>query len=108
MSKHLTAIERDLKSTPVRAAGEAMGYAVVVTDDELITGKAKMFGAQIQRYPLQKIAHLRTIPNPTANVLEVHFATTPPSSLVVMYNGTAQAAFESIIALLRPYAGASA
>jgi hypothetical protein len=103
MSKHREAIEKNLQGTPIRAAGEAMGMAVAITDEDLVTGKAKLFGAKVQRFPLRTISNIRTIPNPSANVLEIAFATTPPSSVMVMYGSEAQRDFDDIIAMLKSY-----
>ncbi len=104
MSKHLNAIERELQGSPIRASGEALGLAVAVTDQDFVTGKAKLFGNKVQRFPLRQISRIGTIPNPAANVLEIDFATTPPSSVTVMYNQDAQAAFKAIISMLQAYA----
>lgn len=104
VSKHLQAIEKDLQGDAIRAAGEAMGMAVAVTDRELVTGKARLFGATVVRFPLGAVCNLRTIPNPSANLLEIEFAETAPvRSLMIMYQSEAQADFEAVIALIRQH-----
>jgi len=103
MSKHLNAIERELVGSSIRATGEAMGMAVAITDQELVVGKAKLFGAKIQRFPLQQLGKISTIPNPSANVLQVDFTTQPPSGVMVMYSQEAQAAFRTITSMLEAH-----
>jgi hypothetical protein len=101
MSKHMDAIRKTLNGSPIRAAGEAMGFAVAVTDDELITGKAKLFGGKVERFKLGEVERVRVVPNPSANLLEVQFAGAGARSLTVMYGPDALAAFERVISLLR-------
>lgn len=107
MSKHLKVIEKDLRGATIRANGEAMGMAVAVTDQEIITGAAGfLWGEKIKRFPLSAVSSLRTIPNPSANMLEIEFAkSAPESSLTIMYRPEAQSDFERIITLLRQRIG---
>jgi hypothetical protein len=101
MAKHLEAIRKNLNGTKIRAAGEAMGFAVAVTEDELITGKAKLFGVKLERFRLAEVNGVRVVPNPSANLLEVGFGGGTSRSLTVMYGPDALKDFEGVIGLLR-------
>jgi hypothetical protein len=101
MSKHLAVIQKHLQGTSIHATGEAMGYAIALTDDELLVGKAKLFGATVQRFTLAGLSDLRAVPNPSANLLQIEFAGPPPQSLMVMYGPDARADFGKIIELLQ-------
>jgi len=101
MSKHLTVIQKHVQGASIHAAGEGMGYAVALTDDELLVGKSKLFGSSVERFALAGIADMRTVPNPSANLLQIEFAGPPPRSLTVMYRPEAEGDFGKIIELLR-------
>jgi len=103
MSKHLEAIQKRLQGTSIRATAEAMGRAVALTDDEFVMAKAKLFSVSVERVPLDTLSGLRTIPNPSANLLEIDFSGPPPRSVTVMYGPEAQADFERIITLLQQH-----
>lgn len=103
MSKHLEALKKRAAGEALRAVGEGMGVAVGVTQDELITAKAKLFGAKVERFPLRQVSAVRTIPNPAANVLGLDFSTNPPRTVTVMYEADAQTAFTTIISILKEY-----
>ena len=105
MSRHLEAIRKILHGTPIRAAGEGLVLAVAVTEDEVITGKAKLFGATVERFKLDEVSSVRVVPNPSANLLEIEFTGPPPRSLTAMYGPSAVADFEHIVALVRRHAG---
>lgn len=88
----------------VRGAGQGMGVAIAITDDEVVSGKSGLFGrwgSKVERFPLSHVAEVRTVPNPTANLLTVEFASSPPRSLVVMYERDAEADFTRIVAILQ-------
>lgn len=106
MSKHLTALQKQLGGTAIHASAEAMGMAVAIAGNELVTAKAKLFGVQVRRFPMQSLGGVRTIPNPSANVLVVEFTTTPPQNLTIMYGREASHDFDTIIATLRTRLGA--
>jgi len=103
MSKHLEAIQKRLQGASIHAAAEAMGRAVALTDDEFVMAKAKLFSASVDRFPLVTLSGLRTIPNPSANLLEIDFSGPPPRSVTVMYGPEAQADFDRIIMLLQQH-----
>lgn len=100
MSQHLDVIRKNLNGSPIRAAGEAMGLAVVVTDDELITGKMKQYGATIERFKLATAARLRLLPNPAANLLQIDFTGPPAHCVTVIYGPEALADFGALITLV--------
>jgi hypothetical protein len=101
MAKHLDAIRKNLNGAKIRAAGEAMGLAVVVTEDEIVTGKAKLFGAKLERFKLAEVRAVRVVPNPSANLLEIGLGGHSARSLTVMYGPEALKDFEDVIGLLR-------
>lgn len=103
MGKNIELIRQNLDGGAIRAIGEAIGFAVAITDSEFITGKARLFSSRkgtIQRFPLSSIARIETIPNPSANLMEIRFA---PSDITVtvMYGAQHKPEFERIESLLR-------
>lgn len=100
-SKHRLLIERATPGAVIRASGEAISYAVAVTDRELLIGRARWFGSSVERYNLNRLQHVRRIANRDIDVLQLEFAGMPPSSVVVLYESRARAAFADIIARLQ-------
>jgi hypothetical protein len=87
----------------LRAAGDAMGLAVAVTDTELVTAKAKLFGSPtLTRYPLEELRAVELVPNPSANRLQIHIGS---QSVMVLFGPESAADFEPLIAMLNQRLG---
>jgi hypothetical protein len=104
MSSHLQVLHKSIGADAIRATAEAMGLAVVLTDDQLVTGRAGLFsrwGNKIERFELDALAVIRTVPNPSANLLQLEFTGSPPQTLVLMYPAEAVSDFTRITGLLQ-------
>ena len=105
------------------AAGHAVGVDVVVTADELITERARLFIRSKRltaRYRLGTLSSMKVsrrsptggqcagcwthcaacIPPPVASCLQLEFAGTSPTSLCLIFGADAQADFERIVSVL--------
>jgi hypothetical protein len=83
----------------MRAAGEAMGLAVAVTDSELVTAKAKLFGSPtLTRYPLSELSAIEHVPNPSANRLQMRIGT---QSVMILFGPESAADFVPLIDMLK-------
>jgi hypothetical protein len=95
---------------PVRAIARSFGLAVAVTDTELVIGRAGLFGrwgASLERFPLEALHGIEVAPNPSADLLRVHFADRE-RPLLIMYSVEDKAQFDAIISTLRARVGGSA
>jgi hypothetical protein len=102
MSRTLVGLKAAL-GNDLRAAGDAMGLAVALTDTELVTAKAKLFGSPtLTRYPLNELRAVELVPNPSANRLQIHIGS---QNLMVLYGPESGADFEQLIALLKKRLG---
>ena len=108
MPTNLDVIRGALAGVPMRVSAAAMGKAVAVTDDEVVTARAGLFGRwgrKIERYPLHALAAVTAIPNPSASLLTLEFQGQPPSKLMLMFEPTAQAAFHELVGILEERLG---
>src|SRR5262245_9265988 len=102
MSRTMDGLKATIGSE-VRAAGDAMGLAVALTDTELVTAKAKLFGSPtLTRYPLSELRGVELVPNPGANRLQIRIGA---HNLMVLYAPENGADFDPLIALLRKRLG---
>ncbi len=105
MSKHMDLVRTAVASDRVRAFGEAMGRAVAVTGDELVTARAGFFrgGNKVERHPLDRMTSMRVLPNPHASLIEVSFEDS--AALKLMFQPPAREHFERIVEVLREHLG---
>jgi hypothetical protein len=104
MSRNLDLIRKSIDGAPIRTLGEAIGKTVALTDAEVVTAKAGLFGrwgGKLERYPLQALAAVTAVPNPSANLLTLEFHSHPPTSVMLMFGPAGAAAFEEIVAVLQ-------
>lgn len=104
MSAHLGFVHQHVAAGAIRASGEAIRLAVVVTDDELVTGRAGLFGrwgGKIERFALARLSSLRVVPNPSAYLLQLEFTGVPPASVTLMYEPLARRDFDEIVRMLQ-------
>jgi hypothetical protein len=95
-------IENTLRGNSIRAAAEAMGRAVAITADELITAKSGLLGRwgnRVERYPLSALRDVQLLPNPAAALLALQFEGRP--SVTLMFGLHAQSDLERLLALLQ-------
>lgn len=104
MSKHLNFLLEHVDSSAIRATAEGFGLGVALTEDELVTAKAAIIRrwGKVERFPLTSVVGLRTVPNPSANLLQVEFSEGGSTRvLTLMYSSESAPAFERIIGFLR-------
>jgi len=101
---HIAFVLDQLAGQIARATAQGNTQAVVVTDEEIATGRAGLFGrwgGKVQRYPLARLRDHELIHNPSCYILRVYLVD-PAEELTVMFPGSAKAAAEEIAAALRP------
>jgi hypothetical protein len=104
MSVHLELVHQSIDPSSIRASAEGIRVAVAVTDEELITAKAGVIKrwSKVERFSLSDLSGLRTVPNPSANLLQVEFSDGSSKRVVaIMYPPQSVSAFEQITAYLR-------
>jgi len=103
MSSHLELVHKHINGSPIRAEAEGIRIALAVTDDGVIAGRSGFlgrWGSKVEYFELQDLVALRTVPNPSANLMILEFEGTPRRTLTVMYGPQGQADFERIVDLL--------
>jgi len=96
-------VREQLQGERIAVIVQGISLALALTDESLVTGKRGLFGRwgnRLERFPLTAVAAVQVIPNPTANVLRVEFAGTPPHSLAVVFPASAQAELRDMEVLL--------
>jgi hypothetical protein len=101
MSKHMAYLRKKTEADAIRTCAEAMGLAVALTADELITARGGFLGrgGRLDRYPLSAVTGIRALPNPHASLLEVELS--DKRSITFMYERCASADFERLAQMLR-------
>lgn len=111
MATHLEFVRSTVDANAIRGAAQGTRVAAVLTDGELVVGRAGMFGRQwgskLHRYDLNRLTDVLLVPYPAANMLLLKFAGTPPESVTVMYDSGQRAGFEPIVAALQSHATAN-
>ena len=104
MSAHMEFVRQNVAAGTIRASAEGIRVAVVVTDDELVTGRAGLFGRwgnRVERFPLGRLAGLRVVPNPSAYLLQLEFRESAAGGVTVMYEQSAKQDFDAVVRLLQ-------
>lgn len=104
MSKHLDFLFEEVERSAIRVSAEGFGLAVALTEDQLITAKAGIIRrwGKVERFPLSSLVALRSMPNPSANLLQIQFAEGSGGRvLTIMYPPESSAAFDQIIGFLQ-------
>lgn len=87
----------------VRLAAQGNTLAVVLTGEELLCGRAGLFGRfgnRVDRYPLTRLAGLEVLPNPNASVVMLRFAE-PEEEVTVLFPASERAAVDELTAALQ-------
>jgi hypothetical protein len=109
MSSHLELVHKHTNGSRIRAEGEGIRIALAVTDDGVIAARSGFlgrWGSKVECFELRHLVALRTVPNPSANLMILEFEGTPRRTLTVMYGPQAQADFKRIVGLLEARVGA--
>ena len=104
MSTRMEFVRQNVAAGTIRASAEGIRVAVVVTDDELVTGRTGLFGRwgnRVERFPLARLTGLRLVPNPSASLLQLEFLETAAGSVTVMYEPSARQDFDAVVRLLQ-------
>lgn len=102
MPSHIDFLRRHA-GPDVRLAAQGNTLAVVLTGDELLCGRAGLFGRfgnRVSRYPLARLAGLEILPNPNASVLTLRFSE-PDEELTVLFPASARPVVDQLTAELR-------
>lgn len=108
MANHLEYVRRQI-DTPPLVALMVTNQAVVLTADEIVTGRAGLFGFgnRLTRYPLATLRDVQLIPNPSASLLRLFFAD-HDEPLTLMFPQHVRPEVDRILAALEPHRAASA
>ena len=99
MSSHLEPIEREIPRDAIRASVAGTNMAVVLTQNQLLIGRAGLGGpAKVRRYPLTTLTAVRCVRDTRGDLLALEF--NGVDSCVGLFPPDAQGAIERLVGLL--------
>lgn len=104
MSRDLDLVRSSIEDGHCVAAAAGIGAAWALTENELVTAKAGLFGRwgkRVDRYHLDRLTHVGHTPNSYGDSLCVQFDSSPDLRFTIRFEPWARIAFTPIIDSLK-------
>lgn len=104
MSRDLELVRASIEPGRCVAAAAGVGIAVAITEDELVTAKAGLFGRwgkKVDRFKLERLTYVGHTPNAFGHALCVQFDDSADLRFTIRFEPWANEAFAPIIATLK-------
>lgn len=100
MKTPMDAVHSAIAADAIEASALATNMAIVLTNDEIVTGKSGLWRHRIKRFPLCDLVSVREFADPRMSTLALKFVGTG-RSLMILYDPQSAAGITTIIARLR-------
>lgn len=103
MSRDLELVRSQVEADRCRGAAAGVGIALAITDDEVVTAKAGLFGwgQKVRRFNLDRLTYVGHTPNSYGDALCVQFDNATDLRFTIRFEPWAREAFAPIIAALK-------